>query len=252
MQSSAVKAVRRDVRTSTGLRSAALIACLALAAASAAAEPPVRQVLVLQSFNRGNLILDHFTGNFRVDLDQHIGGPVNYVQVSVGPTGFVGAPEQAVVDFIRSTYADGAKPELIVTLAGPAAVFARKYRQQLFPETPLLFGSVDQRYLGDAPLSENETAVAVLNDFAGLVEDILQVRPQTKRVFMVVGSGAIAKFWRHRLEELFSRFRGRLTFDWSDGTVASRNRAPQFIPSAGFSDLLYYPRHRRIGSGVCR
>ena len=135
-----MKAVRRDVRTSTGLRSAALIAWLALAAASAAAESPVRQVLMLQSFNRGNLILDHFTGNFRVDLDQHIGGPVNYVQVSVGPTGFVGAPEQSVVDFIQSIYADGAKPELIVTLGGPAAVFARKYRQQLFPETPLLLG----------------------------------------------------------------------------------------------------------------
>jgi len=217
LQSSAVKAVRRDVRTSTGFRCAALIAWLAFAVASAAAEPPVRQVLVLQSFNRGNLILDHFTGNFRVDLDQHIGGPVNYVQVSVGPTGFVGAPEQAVVDFIRSTYADGDGPELIVTVGGPAAAFAREYRQQLFPETPLLLGSVDQRYVGDARLGENETAVAVFNDFPGLVEDILQVRPQTKRVFMVVGSGAVGSFWRDRLEEMFSRFRGRVTFEWSDG-----------------------------------
>ena len=33
---------------------------------------------------------------------------------------------------------------------------------------------------------------------------------------MVIGSGAIGKFWRHRLEEEFSRFQGRLTFVWSD------------------------------------
>ena len=33
-----------------------------------------------------------------------------------------------------------------ITVAGPAAVFARKYRQQLFPDTPLLFAAVDQRY----------------------------------------------------------------------------------------------------------
>ena len=33
---------------------------------------------------------------------------------------------------------------------------------------------------------------------------------------MVVGSGVIGKFWRHRLEEQFSRFHGRLTFVWSD------------------------------------
>ena len=45
-----------------------------------------------------------------------------------------------------------------MTISGPAAVFARKYRQQLFPDTPLLFASVDQRYLTDAPLGDNEIA----------------------------------------------------------------------------------------------
>ncbi len=154
-------------RVCDSVRCAALACLLMLGAAPAAAQPPVRQVLLLQSFDRGNLILDQFTGGFRVELDQRAGGPCNVVQVVVGPTGFVGAPEQAVVDFIRSTFADRPKPDLIVTLAGPAAVFARKYRQQLFPDTPLLFAAVDERYLQDAPLGENETAVAVANDFPG-------------------------------------------------------------------------------------
>ena len=35
--------------------------------------PRSRQVLVLQSFDRGNLVVDYFTGNFRVDLDQRAG-----------------------------------------------------------------------------------------------------------------------------------------------------------------------------------
>ncbi len=144
---------------SNRLRCAALIGLLALVAASRAAEPLVRQVLVLQSFDRGNLILDHFTSNFRFELDRRVGGPVNYVQFTVGQTGFVGAPEQAVVDFIRATFAGRPDPDLIVTFAGPAAVFARKYHQELFPDTPMLFGAIDQRYLGDAPLAENEAAV---------------------------------------------------------------------------------------------
>ena len=142
---------------------------------------------MLQSFHRGNLVLDNFTTNFHVELDQRAEQPVNFVQVVVGPTGSVGAPEQAVVDFIRSTFADGPKPDLIVAIAGPAAVFARKYRQQLFPDTPLLFAAVDQRYLRDAPLGENETAVAVDNDFPRVIDDILQVLPQTRQVFMVTG-----------------------------------------------------------------
>jgi len=211
-----VKLVHKDVRKCVGRRCAALLALLAFASASVGAEPPVRQVLVLQSFDRGNLILDHFTTNLRVDLDQYAGGPVNYIQVNVGPTGFVGAPEQSIVDFIRSTFADRPKPDLILTIAGPAAVFARKYRQQLFPESPLLLTAVDQRYLGDAPLGENETTVAVLHDFPGLVDDILQLRPGTRTVFMVVGSGVIGKFWRHRLEEQFNQFHERLQFVWSD------------------------------------
>ena len=99
----------------------AMLACglLLLGAAPSDAQPAVQQVLVLQSFARGNLTLDHFTGNFRVDLDQIAGKPVNVVQFVVGPTGFVGAPEPAVVDYIRSTFAGRPRPDLIVTSAAP-------------------------------------------------------------------------------------------------------------------------------------
>ena len=203
------------------LRCVALAALLMLGPASGEAQPPVQQVLMLQSFDRGNMILDHFTSNLRVDLDGRAGRPVNVVQVVVGPTGFVGASEQAIVDFIRSAYVDRPKPDLIVSLGGPAAVFARRYRGQLFPDTPLLFASVDQQYLGDAPLGANETAVAVINDFPWLVDDILQLLPETRHVFMVMGSGQIARFWHRELSEQFKRFHDRLTFIWSDNLSLS-------------------------------
>src|SRR6188472_4137099 len=139
------------------LRCAALVGCVLLGAASSEAQPPVRQVLVLQSFDRGNLVVDSFTGHFRVELDRRAGTTVNVVQVVVGPTGFVGAPEREVVDYIRSTFPDRRKPDLIVTLGGVAAVFAREHRQQLFPDTPVLFAAVDERFLSQAPLDESET-----------------------------------------------------------------------------------------------
>ena len=49
---------------------AVLAGLLVLGAASNEAATPVRNILVLQSLDRGNLTLDHFTGNFRVDLDR--------------------------------------------------------------------------------------------------------------------------------------------------------------------------------------
>ena len=152
---------------------------LLLGAAPSKAQPAVRQVLGLQSFDRGNVSVDHFTSNFRVDLDRRADGPVNVVQVVVGPTGFVGAPGQAAVDYIRATFVDRPKPDLIVTVAGPAAQFARKYRQQLFPDTPMLLASVDRKYPGGAPLLANEAAVADVNDYPRVIVRILQCRSRS-------------------------------------------------------------------------
>ena len=121
-----------------------------------------------------------------------------------------------MVDYIRSTFLDRPKPDLVVSIAGPAGAFARKYRQQLFPDTPSLFASVDQKWFGVAPLGEDEAAVAVVNDFPRAIDGILQVLPQTRQVFMVMGSGQIGQFWRRELEDGFRRFEGRLTFVWLD------------------------------------
>src|SRR4051812_28701748 len=116
---------RRVVRT---LRAATLGTLLAAGAATSQPQSTVKQVLLLQSVDRGNLTLDRFTGVFRVGLEQQAGRPVNFVQVVVGPTGFVGAREPAIVDYIQSLYADHAPPDLVVTVGGPAALFARRHR----------------------------------------------------------------------------------------------------------------------------
>ena len=85
----------------------ALAGLLVLGAASSEAQPSrSSRSWCCNRSTAATWSLDHFTGNFRVDLDQRAGTPVNVVQVVVGPTGFVGAPEQAVVDYIRSIFAD--------------------------------------------------------------------------------------------------------------------------------------------------
>jgi signal transduction histidine kinase len=212
-RSDATRTVRPHGRRA---RCALLAWLLAAIAAASEAQPPVKQVLLLQSFDRGILVLDHFTSTFRLGLAERVGQPVNVVQVVVTPTGAVGASEQAVVDYIQSIFADRPAPDLVVTVAGPAAAFARKHRQQIFPETPLLFASVDHRWIRDAPLRDNETTIAVVNDFPRLVDDILRVLPETRQVFMVTGSGPIGRFWRKELDVEFARFRDRVTFLWSD------------------------------------
>ena len=119
---------------------------------SGQAHPHVQQILLLQGVDRGSVTVDSFTANFRVDLDERVGRPVNVVQVVVGPTGFVGAPEQAVVDYIRSTFANRSKPDLIVT----ALVLRRPSRASIdsssFPTRRSCSRLSTSDILRDAPL----------------------------------------------------------------------------------------------------
>src|SRR5436189_103095 len=138
------------------LRWAALAGCLLLCAGTADAQTPVQEVLLLQSFPRGSLALDSFTANFRADLDERARQPVNVVQANVETTGGAGPAERAIVDYIQATFAGRPRPALIVTIGGQAAGFARAHRPQLFPDTPVLFASLDQGFLRDRPPGENE------------------------------------------------------------------------------------------------
>ena len=186
---------------------------LLLATSSNAAE---RRILLLQSLERGSLTLDYFTGSFRVALNQGAADPVTVTQFVVQLSGFDEIPEQAIIDYLRSAFAKGPVPDLVITAAGPAAAFARRYRAQLFPDTPLLFAAVDQRFLQGTPLAANETAVAVAADMPGVVEGILRLFPQTSHVFVVTDAGALGQFWRGELERDFQRFGTRVKFTWSD------------------------------------
>jgi len=197
------------------VRPVTLAALLTLAFASGS-EAANRHVLLLQSLDRGNLTQDFFTGDFRIDLDRLSDDSITFTQFVVNPSGFDVSPENAIVTFLLSAYANRPTPDLVVTVGGPAAAFARKYRQQLFPATPMLFAAVDERFLEGPPLATNEAAVAVVNDFPGMVEDILQVFPETSNVFMVIGSGPLGRFWHRQLERDFQRFEDRVGFTWSD------------------------------------
>src|SRR5690349_15589243 len=129
-----------------------LTSCLLLLALTA--EAGVRRIVLIQSVDRGNLTLDRFTELLRAQIDQQGNEPVNFTEFVVTPEGFVDYPQQAIVDYIRSSFADRPKPDLVITTGGPAATFARKYRTQLFPDSPILYAAVDGRFLQGADFTD--------------------------------------------------------------------------------------------------
>ena len=208
------------------------LVCLLFVLLASPAEAAVRHVVVLQSVERGNLVLDRFMSTLRVRLDDRLAEPVTFTEFVVGPSRFGQPPELAMVDFLRAAYAGGPKPYLVITSGGPAAAFARRHRAQLFPDSPIIYAAVDQRFLRGGSFTDRETAVAVANDPAGIVADILRLFPDTENLFVVFGSGVLGEFWRKEFERESVAFRDRLTLIWPDGLTyaAMLERAASLPP----------------------
>jgi PAS domain S-box-containing protein len=172
-----------------------------------------RQVLLLHSFDA---TFDVISSGFRIELARESPVPIEFVDVWL-PPGRLNTKQQgqSIVEDLQAKYA-GHKFDLIVALNGPAVVFAQEYRQQLFPTAPLLMGGVDRRFVRDATLTANDTAIPVSFNPPQTIEQILRLRPQTTHVFVVLGASELERFWRSELDREFQRFTGRLTFVWSD------------------------------------
>ena len=116
------------------------------------------------------------------------------------------------MNYLESTIV-GQRLDLVVSVGGPAAVFARKYRERLFPTTPLLETALDERFLTSS-LSEFETAVAGTLDMGLVIDNLLLIRPETETVFAVIGTTDFENFWRAELTREFERFKGRPKIVW--------------------------------------
>ena len=79
-------------------------AALLVVLLASSGEAAVRQVVLLQSAERGNLVLDRFTATLRMRLGEHSSEPLKLSEFVVTPAGFGNLPEQAMVAFLRSAF----------------------------------------------------------------------------------------------------------------------------------------------------
>ena len=123
--------------------------------------------------------------------------------------------ESPFVDYLDALYAKDPL-DLIVAIGAPAANFVQRHRQLLFPKTPMIFTSVDARRVQYDKLTENDTVVAVANDFRAIFEDILRVLPLTKTIAIVNGASPNERFWSGELRRELAPLAGRVELKWYD------------------------------------
>src|SRR5215211_6817891 len=115
-----------------------------------AAEP--RRVLLLHSFGREFEPFSTFSETFRSELARQSSEPLDFFDVGLGSARFEGAEEAPFVDYLRALFA-GHRVHLVVPMGGPACRFAQKHRARLFPDTPMLLASVEQRMFQSSMLT---------------------------------------------------------------------------------------------------
>jgi PAS domain S-box-containing protein len=172
--------------------------------------------MLLYSYDRDFASHNAFATMFRPELSRSFGEPIDFIEVSLQAARLnPSASEKSILNEVRSTL-PRRRLDLVVPIGGPAAVFAQKYRQQLFPTTPMLLAGVDRRFVHSRALAANDTAVAVEHDPPQMIETILRLLPDTRTVFVVIGASPFEQFWLKEVKHELRRFEGRLTFIWTN------------------------------------
>ena len=80
----------------------------------------------------------------------------------------------------------------------------------------MLYAGVDQRFLRPGALTADDATVPVANDVPAVVENILQVLPQTETVAVILGRSPLERFWRAELGRELEPFESRVRLLWWD------------------------------------
>ncbi|MBI4798063.1 MAG: PAS domain S-box protein [Desulfarculus sp.] len=128
-----------------------------------------------------------------------------------------GGPEhqRRVLELLRAKYA-GQKIDLIITVEGLARDLILKHGQDLLPQTPLL-AILSADSLDTVPPGRRVVQIPSVLDMAGTLKVGLSLFPQTRRVFVVVGSGEDEQRWEREARSQFAPWAGKLDFEYSGG-----------------------------------
>ena len=179
-----------------------------------AADPEPKRVLMLHSFGPRFKPWSDYEQTIRSEISRHWQKPVDFLDHSlVNARQDDENSEAAFVEYLRALYTS--RPvDLIVAIGAPAAAFVQRYRQRLFPTTPMVFTAVEQRRVQYEKLTENDTVVAVAHDFPAAFENILRVLPLTKTIAVVNGTSPNETFWQDEMRRELAPLAGRVELRW--------------------------------------
>ena len=199
---------------------------------SDAAEP--KRVLILHAFGHAYSPWSDMAANFRAELIKKSPQPIELYEVSLDTARAQDPGEEApFVEYIKALLSNRA-PDLIVPVGAPAAFFLQRNRPKVFPTTPMLIVGADIRRIPGSTRTEYDTGVFLDLDLPAYLTNILQLRPETKDIAVVVGNSPVERYWTSELHRAFEPFSDRVNITWfNDLTlVQMQERAASMAPTS--------------------
>ncbi|MBF0495042.1 MAG: PAS domain S-box protein, partial [Deltaproteobacteria bacterium] len=138
-------------------------------------------------------------------------------------------------------------PDLIFVLLGPAFDFTLKYRDQIFPETPIVFCSLEKRQIEGRHLRPNVTGVISHLDSKGTLDLALKLQPEIKQVVVVTGTNENDQAYTKTTRQAFREYEDRLKFDYLTG--ASYERVMATVKTLPSDTIVFYVTMFQDGTG---
>jgi signal transduction histidine kinase len=211
-----------------------LLFCLVVSAQLASAEESDRElkrVLLLYHSFPTNLV---YAKTIRAELERQIS--IELYDAPLMPASNETA-EERYADYLDAHFRDH-RPDLVVAIGGGAMTVFRRYRNRLASSTALL-ALMDEHQIARSNLTANEAAVGSSTNFTAIVENILQVLPETTSVAVMIGNSRGEKRWLDQMRIAFAPFTARVSFTWfNDLSVDDMlNRAATLPPR---SAIFFY------------
>ena len=191
---------------------ACLIISLLCVGEAVCSEP--RRVLLMHAFGHAFSPWSDVAASFRSNLTKKSRDPIEIYEVSLDTARASGPnDEKPFIDYIQALFA-GTKPDLIVSIGGPAIFFAQRRRSELFPDTPMLLLAGDKRRIPPESLKDNDIAVLFDLDLAAFIQNVLHLRPETKEIAVAVGNSPVERYWIAELQSVLPQFAERVHISW--------------------------------------
>jgi signal transduction histidine kinase len=203
-----------------------------LAADAHSAEP--KRVLMLHAFGHAYSPWSDMAASFRAEIVRSSPEPIDLYEVSLDTARVQDVKDETpFVEYIHALLSTRS-PDLIVPVGAPAAFFLQRNRSRLFPTTPTMILGADIRRIPGATRTEYDTGVLLDLDLPAYVTNILQLRPDTTDIAVVVGNSPVERYWTSELRRDFQQFADRVNISWfNDLTFGEmQERAASMSPSS--------------------